>query len=160
MTIAVRFHDWQAPGGQPTGLRTCSPALGELRRDIQARWPLTFLGCYGVRPIRGGTAPSTHAFGAALDISYRQNGSVRDQLIGYSVAWSEEWGLQAVHDYQGGRIWRAGRTKDPSEACTTWWRAQRRDQFGMGQPWADWLHLELHPDRWSDAQTAAERGIL
>lgn len=162
MTISRRFHSWQTHEARPEGFDHCSPALTQLGHDLAARWPVTVLGCYGVRPIRGGSVISTHAFGAALDVSFGPAGfpEARDQMIGYCIAWSEEWALQAVHDYRGQRIWRAGRTANPADACSRWWRAQRRDSNGMGQVWANWLHLEVHPDGWHDARSAAERGVL
>lgn len=162
MTIAGRFHSYQTPWGQPVGMVTCSPALVQLGHDLHSRWPTTFLGCYGNRPIRGGIATSTHAFGAALDVSYgAQNFPwARDQMAGYLVAWSEEWGLQAIHDYRAQRIWRAGRTPNVDDACSLWWKAQRKDSNGMGQTWANWFHLEVHPDRWYDDRSATERGVL
>lgn len=161
MTIALQFHDYQhAETTQCIGGK-CSPALLALRNDLLGRWGLSSLGCYGPRAVRGGTSASTHTWGAAIDLSYGASPLVtQDEICGYLVAWSGEWGLQAIHDYRRSRIWRAGRTTDPAEACTTWWRAQRRDQNGMGQSWATWLHLEVHPDAWARGESATDRGIL
>lgn len=159
--IATRFHDYQhSPTVQCIGGK-CSPALLALRVDLQKRWGLESLGCYGPRTVRGSTSASTHTWGAAIDLSYGElDAKQLENVCGYLVGWSEEWGLQAIHDYHGSRIWRAGRTTNPADACSTWWRAQRRDPNGMGQPWANWLHLEIHPNRWWDARTADERGVV
>lgn len=161
--IADQFHDYQGNGVQPTWMRSCSPALTRLLQDMERRWPaVVSLGCYGPRPIRGGSSPSTHSFGAAIDVGYGALGhpDLRHDMIGYLIAWSQEWGIQAVHDYLGCRIWRAGRTPNSADACSQWWKAQRRSSEGMGQSWALWLHVEVHPDRWFDSATASERGIL
>lgn len=160
MTIASRFHNYQQLGGTPDLIESCSPALLELLVAVRRRWPVSSLGCYGDRPIRGGTSPSTHSFGAAMDIDFGAADAVtQSHMIGYLIGWSEEWGIQAVHDYLGSRIWRAGRTTNPAEACTLWWRAQRRDSNGMGQTWAHWLHVEVHPERWWDHRSEIGRGI-
>jgi hypothetical protein len=118
------------------------------------------LGCFGPRAIRGGELPSTHSYGAAVDVNYGDaHAPEHVQLCGYLVAWSEEWGIQAIHDYVECRIWRAGRTTNPAEACSKWWRAQRPDSNGMGSEWAHWLHVEVRPDRWADYRTEAQRNI-
>lgn len=159
MTIAEQFFDYQhhVPAGR---FDRCSPALGELRETLAERWSFSSLGCFGVRPIRLGELPSTHSYGAAIDLSYRQLGRVRmlAEVVPYLIAWSDEWGIQAVHDYVGCRIWRAGRTRVVAEACDRWWKAQRPSPgTGMGQAWADWLHIEIHPSRWDDARSESER---
>lgn len=161
MTIATRFFDYQHSSTAPVFPAHCSPALIALRRDLESRWGVTSLGCYGLRNVRGGTSISTHAFGAAIDLSYAAGPrESREQICGYLVAWSEEWGIQAIHDYLRSRIWRAGRTRNSADACSTWWRAQRPSSAGMGQLWAEWVHIEVYPDRWGDTRSAEERGIL
>lgn len=154
VTIAHRFYDWS--GGAPDGLGgRCSPRLLLVRRELADRWPFFVnLGCFGKRPIRGSTTvPSTHSWGAALDLGYPpdEDPVIRDHVAGFLVAWSEELGLDLIGDYRRCRIWRAGRTPDMSDACTVWWKAQRPSSVtGMGQPWANHLHLEVHPSRWGD----------
>lgn len=161
MSIATAFHDYQhKPVTQCIGGK-CSPALLSLRLELEKRWHVTSLGCYGPRSVRGSTSPSTHTWGAAIDLSYGVLGQREvANMCGFLVAWSSEWGVQAIHDYRAARIWRAGRTTNPADACSLWWRAQRRDSSGMGQLWATWLHIEVHPDRWSDGRSALDRGIL
>lgn len=160
MTIATDFHDYQrnVPIAKLGG--HCSPALLELLVAMKRRWPVESLGCYGSRAIRGGTLPSTHAYGAALDIDFgNASADTRGHMVAYLVAWSEEWGIQAVHDYLGSRIWRAGRTPKLSDACSAWWRAQKPDSNGMGSTWAHWFHVEVRPDRWWDGRWEPDRGI-
>lgn len=160
MGIATGFHDYGRLGA-PSGVGgRCSPALKHLASATSRRYGTTNLGCYGVRPIRGGEVPSTHSFGAAIDLGTASLAEeVRNHLIGYLVGNSSGWGIQAIHDYRGSRIWRAGRTSRADEACTKWWRAQRPDSNGMGQPWAHWLHVEVHPTSWAADWTEAQRGI-
>lgn len=115
---------------------------------------MTDLGCFATRPIRGSTTvPSTHSFGAALDLGYPpgEDEVIGSHVAGFLVAWSDELGVDAIHDYRRCRIWHAGRTPVLDEACTLWWRAQRRNRVtGMGQSWANHLHIEVHPLRWGD----------
>lgn len=126
---------------------------------MDERYRMVSLGCFGVRPIRLGELPSTHSYGAAIDLSYRNVGRqvALEQIVPYLIGWSAEWGIQAVHDYVGCRIWRAARTANVNEACDRWWKAQRPDSAGMGQAWADYFHVEVDPVRWSDERTEAER---
>lgn len=158
MTIARAFFDYQRE--VPTGrFQSCAPGLVSLHRALSERFDMNSLGCFGVRPIRLGEFPSTHSYGAAIDLSYRAAGrsAALEQIVPYLIGWSAEWGIQAVHDYVGSRIWRAARTPDVSEACDRWWRAQRPDSAGMGQPWADYFHIEIHPTRWADNRTEFQR---
>ena len=155
------FTDW----GKVPDLRRahgmCSPNLDQLRAALTRRWRMKPLGCYGARNIAGTAVPSTHSWGAAIDLGYDpdQRDVVEHDVIAYLIAWSGEWNLSALHDYRGCRIWRAGRTADESEACTLWWKAQKRSGHGMGQSWANWLHLETTEAGWSDDRWEAERGI-
>lgn len=119
------------------------------------------MGCYGVRPVRGGTLDSTHSYGAAIDLSYRMldRERVRNEMIGYMVGWSFEWQIGMIIDYLGGRIWRAGRTTSLQDACHGWWKAQKPDSNGMGQSWGDWFHVEVTMAGWHDGTDEAGRGI-
>lgn len=160
MTINHTFTDWRpVPLGEP--FNRDSPALQQLLLATGRRYGCRSLGCYHQRPVRGSSAPSVHSWGAAIDIGYRgsRDANVREMLCGYLVGNSAEWGVSAVHDYVGQRIWRAGRTNDASEACSGWWRAQRRDSHGMGQTWAKWLHVEVTRSGWMDPRSESDRGI-
>lgn len=157
--IATTFTDWTQ---QPVDdFQQCSPALRALHATLAGRYGVVSLGCYGRRPIRGTTKLSTHSWGAAIDLSYGQSlwPNARHVVIGYLVGNSAEWGIQAVHDYLGCRIWRAGRTSSTSDACSSWWRAQRPDGT-MGASWATYLHVEVSYDGWDDARDELARGVL
>lgn len=161
MTVGENFHDYQR-SPDPTGIGgRCSPGLIQLSTALKRRWDMRSLGCYGVRPIRGGSSPSSHSTGSAVDLSFlpERRAQMDVQVLGYLIAWSNEWGIQAVHDYRGQRIWRAGRTGNIADCCSLWWKAQRKSSNGMGQSWANWYHIEVHPDRWGDVRTESERSI-
>lgn len=120
--------------------------------------------------------PSSHGFGSAWDGTIRDDAK-RAQFIAFLlsevtavVKWDgTKWvpsapykirvydlfGVQAIHDYVGCRIWRVGRTTSTNP--NDWWKHQTPDAAGMGQPWAKWLHLETTPDRWEDATPIAAR---
>lgn len=162
MTFARSFVSWPTSGVPLRQYSKCSPNLLEVLHAVRGRWPVTkSLGCYGVRRVRGGSTESTHSWGAAIDISMAglDRSVVTDDVLPWLVGWSDELGVQAVHDYIGCRIWRAGRTPNEADACTTWWRAQRPDSSGMGSNWATHLHIETTPTRWGDGRSMAERGV-
>jgi hypothetical protein len=108
----MKFESWQS-GRQPGAPFTeCSPNLQIIMEYVNERWGLTNLGCYGKRPIRGGTTWSSHAFGAAQDMSYRE-GPDRDvivnQVIPFLVHNAAALGIQRVHDYIAKRYWQVGK---------------------------------------------------
>lgn len=151
------FTDWaRKPASELAKFRTASPALVSLRDGLIERFPgAVSLGIHGVREVRGGTGLSTHSFGAAFDISYRALG--RDAglaMIDFVYTHSDELGVQAIHDYFGARIWRSVR----GEPGTGGWRPQAKSASnGMGQTWADWLHLEVHEGAWGDGRPMAAK---
>lgn len=160
--IGDRFFDWQAP--HPPEHTSCSPNLRSLLDELRRRWPwMTNEGCYGARPIRGSTViPSSHSWGAAIDVGYppENDPQVAAEVAPWLVARSFEANVDAIHDYRRCRIWRAGRTPATSDACSTWWRAQRSSSAtGMGQTWANHLHLEVTADGWADATPMLSRWI-
>lgn len=152
MTLGTVYYNWQqhAPFPDPVYSRN-SPNLMALKDETTRRWGLGFLGCYGVRPIRGGTAHSTHSYGGAIDLRYlEQIGRPRclSELLPWLIDNSFELHISAIHDYIGCRIWHPGRG----------WKAQSPDPTGMGQAWAGWLHIETLPNPfWSDATPIAGR---
>lgn len=173
MTFSTTFDNWQT--NPPAHHGTCSANLRLVAAELQRRFGvhanhelagarlITNLGCYGRRPVRGGGAISSHSYGAAIDVGYPADLDVevvQGQMIPFLVAWSLELHVQAIHDYRRCRIWRAGRTPHEGDACDGWWKAQRRDATtGMGQPWANHLHIETSGHGWPDATPIADRGV-
>ena len=135
MTLA--FHNYQV---NPIDNNRASPNLRDLADYASKRWGADNLGIFGKRTVRAGAALSTHWSGAAIDLSWRDAGrsvAVNDMLPLFTN-FPERTGIQAVHDYVGGRIWRIGRTPG--------WRSQTLNaSTGMGQAWAQWFHIEVHP---------------
>lgn len=159
--IGTDFTSWASVPDARSRFTRCSPNLDQLRAAMTRRWRMKSLGCYGPRPIAGTSVPSNHSYGAAVDMGYdpAQRELVEHEVLAYLIAWSDEWHLGAIHDYRASRIWRAGRTADEGECCTLWWKAQRRASSGMGQSWANWLHLETTEAGWDDDRWESERGI-
>jgi hypothetical protein len=108
----MKFESWQT-GRQPGAPFTrCSPNLQLIMEYVNERWGLTNLGCYGKRPIRGGTTWSSHAFGAAQDMSYREGPDrnvIVNEVIPFLVDNAAALGIQRVHDYIAKRYWQVGK---------------------------------------------------
>lgn len=104
-------------------------------------------GTWGPRPIRGGTAPSVHGTGRAVDLSWRQmrdgkrNGTTYPdacRVIDWLVKNEEVLGLEIVIDYwprPWGRGWRCDRER---------WNVYDRKTVSLA-PGGDWFHLEISP---------------
>ena len=145
MTFA--FESWNR-GKQPGAPYTsASPNLTVLAQHLTERWHLKNLGCYDLRPIRGGTAWSTHAFGAAVDMGWaaRHGGpgieTLESEILPWLIANAEPLGIQRIHHYARNRYWQTGAgwvLKSPGHGV-------------------DWLHIETHPTRWADSRPVLER---
>lgn len=153
--MPVTFYNWQA-GLQPGAPYTrTSPNLTLLRAELGKRFGGTYLGGYGVRTVRAGETWSSHAFGAAIDWRI-EDAAIRGAAIAWLVEHHAALGVQAVHDYVGSRIWRAGRY--PGQPASTWWRPQQPSTAtGMGQPWARWLHVETDRSNWANDTPIVQR---
>jgi hypothetical protein len=120
-----------------------TPGIETWKEYVLGRWRGMDLGSFGVRNKRGGNTLSVHAVGRAWDWRYANPGPGRhaaDEAIDFAVANFETLGIQAVHDYVRCRIWRCDRSgRGPG------WKIQTRGD-GMGDPSAEWLHWEVHPD--------------
>jgi len=147
MTVASSFVSWNRGRTPGAPFTKASPNLLLLSAELRARWNMKNLGCYVVRPVRGGTSWSSHAFGAAVDLGYgeRHGGPglavVEADVLPWLIENSAELGIQRIHLYQRTRYWEAGRgwvDKSP----------------GAGN---DWIHVETHPDRWADITPIAQR---
>lgn len=135
MTIAKEFVSWQKGREPGAPFDKASPNLTLVQKYLKGRWGMDNLGCYVVRPIRGGSSWSSHAFGAALDIGYSKKPGlavVEAEVIPFLVDHSFELGLQRVHHYKKQRYWQAGKG----------WIERSP---GAGD---QWLHLEVTPTTW------------
>jgi hypothetical protein len=151
MTEGSTYTNWQTHRPAPDSrLNRCSPNLMALFDEMAKRWGCTDIGCYGWRPIRGGTAPSSHGFGAARDIRYDHVGRyvALNTILPWLIDHSFEFHISAIHDYVGCRIWHAGRG----------WKAQTPSTTtGMGQAWATYFHVETTEAGWWDNTPIANR---
>jgi len=148
------FYNWQnATKADKVRFRKASPNLMALKDYVMKRWGGTNLGLFGIRPIRGGDSMSSHSFGAAWDWRY-ENRREGQAAIRWLVKHSDELGIQAIHDYYGGTIWRSTRPA-PDEGG---WKSQPDSPTtGMGQPWAKWLHIETTKSAWRNATPIDKR---
>lgn len=164
MAVATKFYNYQSnpvPKIVDDALDRWgySPALKELRDYLVGQGWIDLGYRPMARPVRGGKVKSTHTVGA-LDIRYADPGPGRDVglwvLNGLLLPYSAELGIQAVHDYLGSRIWRPPGTSGRAKSGDGW-RAQAKSATnGMGQAWADYFHIELHPDAFGDTGRLAK----
>lgn len=164
MTIGTEHTDWQRhkPAPDPK-YKSCSPNIAAIFDELAKRWGCTDIGCYGWRPIRGGTLPSSHGFGAARDARYDAIGRFRavTEIIPWLIDNSGELHLSAFHDYIGCRIWHAGRTANVNDRYEGWWQAQPvNPKNGMGSSWATYFHFETTIGGWSDYTPIPNRVMI
>lgn len=135
------FASWQALGEPTPQYAQASPNLRLLATDLTQRFQMRNLGIYNRRPIRGGTAWSSHAFGAALDVRYESLQFCEQAILPWLIENADRLGVQRIHHYARNQYWQAGKgwvNRTP----------------GQGD---DWLHIEVHPTRWADTTPIADR---
>jgi hypothetical protein len=163
MTIATEYFNYQKAGtSSPLYAKGEAPGLRSVRQHVMTRYGGINLGSFGVRPIRSSdTVLSTHAYGAAWDWRYVNadgtgllgRAKLLNIVLPFLINNSQELGIQMIGDYIGCRIWKADRSGDVNKG----WKTQTPDGHGMGQPWAGWLHIELHPREWADGATVESK---
>ncbi len=144
-------YDWNAPP-----FEACSPRLRAILKYGMDRWALTSLGCHMDRDIRGGSVASTHAFGAAMDLSWKACGRVTldEEILPLFIDFSADQGIEAIHDYDGMRIWRPPAYRDDlGQVHYGGWKPSTGENMGKGN---QWIHVEVHPTRFSDGRTFQE----
>ena len=137
----TNWHDGRKPGAP---WNHASPNVRAILDYCHKRWGLTDLGCYGVRPINGGTRWSAHAFGAAQDMSYRngpERSVIESEVIPFLVDNADRLGIQRVHDYWAQRYWQSGPGWINRPA------GSRNDH----------LHIETTAEAWNDGRSVDER---
>lgn len=163
--IGTDFHNWQDGRAPGAPFDRYSPNLIEVDRFLDHSWPaLEWKGSgFNVRRAKNDDPTpewSSHAFGAAKDRRYARLGRARllAEVIPALIEHSAELHVQAIHDYVGARIWRAGRTSKISDASSSWWKPQRPSTgSGMGQPSSLWIHIETTLAGWGDSTPFASR---
>lgn len=157
MTVATAYFNYQRAGtGHPLYNKGEAPAIESLQQYMLKTWGGQDLGSFGVRSVIGGSSISTHAFGAAWDWRYENPGMGRalmlNQALPFLIDYSKELGIQYIGDYVGCRIWKADRSGDVNGG----WKIQPVSSQ-MGQSWARWLHIEVHPDEWADGTSVEDK---
>lgn len=195
----TEFTNWQ-DGRQPgPPYSFCSPNLTVLGNFLIRWFGFMDLGCFGIRPVRLGSAQSSHSFGSSRDLRWFVTGVAmttmlrvwqravdgkRDrqarlavkalgflahrlptgdvaaarailefEVLPWLIDHSEELGIQAIHDYYGCRIWRSNR----GDGLGAYWKTQTPGADGMGQSWAQWIHIETHAGAWFNATPISRR---
>lgn len=162
MTIQTDFYNWQDNPAKFNSLsdpfNSCNPGPQSLRRYLEERWGMNFLGCHSERDVRGSTRKSTHAYGASIDIGFEPGRlPVMDaEVVPFLIATSKETGVQAVHHYRAGSIWRPPGTSG-RPVGSSGWKKQKLSSTGMGQPWANWFHIEFLPEKLSDGRPIRDK---
>lgn len=136
MTTATKFTSYQRgyPAPEKTAMNTASPNVSLIVNYLRHNHQMTNLGIYNKRPIRGGTAWSSHAYGAAGDCGYSDRAHIESVVIPWLIENSAELGIQRIHDYAQKRYWQAG----------TGWINRPPGNGG------NWLHIETHPEHWGN----------
>jgi hypothetical protein len=149
--MSFQYHNYVGPPA--TGPR---PAILAVKAYVLKQWGGMHLGDFGVRSKRGGSSLSVHAYGAAWDWRYAgapntPGRAAADQVIAFLTTNGDALGIQAVHDYVQNRVWRISR---PGQGPG--WKVQTSGaEGGMGQAWAEWLHIEVHPS--ADGRSIEEK---
>jgi hypothetical protein len=141
MAVATKFGSWQKHGEPGAGYTFASPNLEQLAKYLTQRWGMTNLGIYNRRPIRGGTAWSSHAFGAALDAGYKDKVLLEGEILPWLINHSAELGIQRIHHYRAKQYWEAG-------------RGWVKRSPGAGDMW---IHIETSSTAWQDNRPIEDR---
>lgn len=156
----TEFYNWQrGTAKDAVRFRKPSPNLVAINDYLCKRWGGSNVGIFVKRPIKGGSSPSSHSFGAALDWRYGDTVGARhkieSEVLPFLIENSVELGIQAIHDYYGCRVWRSVRVP----ASQRGWRTQTVGSQGgaMGQSWAKWLHIETTRSSWRNRIRVDER---
>lgn len=169
MSVATKYFNWGKSGldWDADPYEDMAPALISLFRYLEARWGGDGYGLDDYdRPIRGGTTPSTHAYGRALDWRWKAHPDVqarafidlktlRDEVIPFLVDNSAELGIQHImvqsSGWSGGNSWLPPAYRDG--------RGQSHDGgwIRYENTYDGWIHIEVHPDHDMDARSVEEK---
>lgn len=144
--------NWQRSGLQPGApYDRLSPNLKLVLGAVRSTLGGVQNGGYNVRPVRGGSSWSDHAFGAAFDWRYGDDRAAGLVALRWLIDNHEALGVHVIHDYVGCRVW----------YCHRDWVAQTKGSHSgmMGTAWASWLHVGTNRERWSDSTALDRRGV-
>lgn len=129
-----------APGWSHPSAGSTRPGLVALKDFLLKRYGGTYLGGFVDRAMNGGSNPSLHRDGRAID--WRQdNEHTRVAAAEYLIAHADELQIQRIHDYENNRIWYCGDTGS-GQKSRGWHTANGGESFG--ESWAKWLHIEMN----------------
>ncbi len=134
--------DWNAPQ-----FNRDSPNLRSLLDYLRWCYGGVSLGCHTGEPVKAGSRPRAHHFGAALDWRWERHPAYPDikfitrhqldtEVLPFLIEWSQELGIQAIHDR--GRIWRSVRANGNHG-----WQ-----DYDTG--YTGWIHIETTPRSFED----------
>ena len=153
------YHNWQKDAGPGAPYDKASPNLKALLAYALANFGGYNLGIYFVRPITGGTAWSSHAYGAANDWGYLRDPKApkkgEDRLaalryIEFLIEHHEVLGVQMIVDEAYDRTWRCSRPEPPFNGGPGW-------KPGKVTGGGSWLHIETTQADWFNDTPIDER---
>lgn len=144
LASAGTYYHWGNRGGAGRApYNKCSPSLNQLNSYLSGRYGGSSLGCFVKRAVRGGSSPSTHSWGAALDFSADGGYSEAINAIApFLIAHSAELGINTIHDYTRQRMWKPR---------IGWVSAN------VGTPGGTWLHIEVTPGAYFDDRSVDQK---
>jgi hypothetical protein len=158
--MTLQYTNWQYAPDRSKFAIGASPNLKALLDYLRTRWGGLNLGIGGskatVRNVRGGTADSSHNYGAALDWRYSDSPGrekILSEVLPFLIQHHEILGIQLIVDYIGSRAWNATRHGDAFGG----WKPLKASSTGMGQSWAQWLHIETNSGSWGNSKPVADR---
>lgn len=148
------YYHWSNRNDQQSApYEDCSPNLNQVFAFLQTHWGVSHLGCHGNRYVKGQNGAkvwSSHAWGAALDVSAGSWDVNFNQIAPFLIEHSEELGINALHDYRRvkhpdgttrGRIWKP----------LIGWKPSNIGDSGT------WIHIEVRPNAFADFRSVDER---
>ena len=143
----MEYFNWQQAGDPAAPYTGASPNVKLIMAELIRRFGGENWGIYVYRPIRGGTAWSTHAFGAAGDWAYQADVAARVRAIDWLIVNHEALGVQMIVDENYDRTWKCWRAEQNGPG----WRS---GAITTGGPW---LHFETNPANWANSTPIADR---
>jgi len=137
--MALVFYNWQQGPAPSSQYNHLSPLLAGFESWVLQNIGGSDLGGYVRRPVVGGSAWSSHAFGAAWDWAPPSREAAL-QLVDAIIANPAAFGIQAIHDYAGSRVWRVGRG----------WQAQAPGSHGGEMGVNTHFHFEVAQSSWGN----------
>jgi hypothetical protein len=114
-------------------------------------------GTWAVREVRGGSKPSVHGTGRAMDLSWRKaNGkgygdyAQAVKMLDFVVEHADVLGVEEIHDYfhkPHGRGWKCDRAS---------WKVYDKPTIGPAGSGQDWFHIEISNDHADDPSYYAD----